>query len=265
MRYAVPAVPFARPPTPPGPRRPHDRHDRRRQQVGGATDRGGGGARTPLPPGPPPGALSMRTCSLVDAPVERRGTARQLPARDSSGTRRRRTTPCGRGRSARDLRRGHLRIVRPIFLRKEIVGSITVESGTPPRCGHGSGGSPASSRRRCSARCRSPSACRGSPRVWSTRRWRGSIDVTRLVRDSGRYDVRAEPGGDDEIGELIDGSTRCSARFSAATSNCSCSMTTWNRPSTRAPPSCARPTRSSSGRATARWRPAAPRASSSRT
>jgi signal transduction histidine kinase len=30
------------------------------------------------------------------------------------------------------------------------------------------------------------------------------IEVTRLVRDGGRYDVRAEPGDDDEIGELID-------------------------------------------------------------
>ena len=29
------------------------------------------------------------------------------------------------------------------------------------------------------------------------------IEVTRLVRDSGRYDVRAAPGDDDEIGELI--------------------------------------------------------------
>ena len=29
------------------------------------------------------------------------------------------------------------------------------------------------------------------------------IEVTRLVRDGGRYDVRAEPGDDDEIGELI--------------------------------------------------------------
>ncbi len=30
------------------------------------------------------------------------------------------------------------------------------------------------------------------------------IEVTRVVRDSGRYDVRAAPGPDDEIGELID-------------------------------------------------------------
>jgi signal transduction histidine kinase/CheY-like chemotaxis protein len=30
------------------------------------------------------------------------------------------------------------------------------------------------------------------------------INVTRLVRDGGRYDVRAEPGDDDEIGELIE-------------------------------------------------------------
>src|SRR6185436_19164629 len=30
------------------------------------------------------------------------------------------------------------------------------------------------------------------------------IEVTRLVRDGGRYDVRAGAGDDDEIGELID-------------------------------------------------------------
>lgn len=30
------------------------------------------------------------------------------------------------------------------------------------------------------------------------------IDVTRLVRDGGRYDVRADAGDPDEIGELVD-------------------------------------------------------------
>ena len=92
------------------------------------------------------------------------------------------------------------------------------------------------------------------------------IDVTRLVRDGGRYDVRADAGDDDEIGELID-------QFNAMLSDIQKrdqqlllqqddARTHGGRAHRRAPdqqPGTGR------ARATARWRPAARRASSSPT
>ena len=97
----------------------------------------------------------------------------------------------------------HLRVVRPIVFHQEIIGSITVESDTGEvwtRLGRFAAIIAAAlfgtfwiafGLSRITARLVYAPVAR-------------LIDVTRLVRDSGRYDVRAAPGDEDEIGELID-------------------------------------------------------------
>jgi two-component system sensor histidine kinase/response regulator len=97
---------------------------------------------------------------------------------------------------------GHLRIVRPILLHEEIVGSITVESDTAEiwtRLGRFATIVAATlfgvfwiafGLSRMTARLIYSPIAR-------------LIAVARLVRDSSRYDVRADKGDDDEIGELI--------------------------------------------------------------
>jgi two-component system sensor histidine kinase/response regulator len=98
---------------------------------------------------------------------------------------------------------GHLRVVRPIVLHEETIGSITVESDTGEvwtRLGRFAAIIAAAlfgnfwiafGLSRITARLVYAPVAR-------------LIDVTRIVRDSGRYDVRAAPGDEDEIGELID-------------------------------------------------------------
>ena len=73
-----------------------------------------------------------------------------------------------------------------------------------PKSGPGSRASPPSPRARCSARFWIAfGLSRTTARLIFDPIAR-LIEVTRLVRDGGRYDVRADAGDDDEIGELID-------------------------------------------------------------
>jgi len=98
---------------------------------------------------------------------------------------------------------GHLRVGRPISLNDEIIGSIAVESDTREIWTR-------------LARFAAIAGCTLFGAFWiafglSRKTARLIFDpiarliaVTRLVRDGGRYDVRAQPGDQDEIGELID-------------------------------------------------------------
>jgi signal transduction histidine kinase/CheY-like chemotaxis protein len=97
----------------------------------------------------------------------------------------------------------HLRVVRPISLNHEIIGSIAVVSDTTEVWTR-------------LARFAAIVAGTLFGAFWialglsrTTARLifdpiAGLIRVTRLVRDGGHYDVRADAGDDDEIGELID-------------------------------------------------------------
>jgi two-component system sensor histidine kinase/response regulator len=99
--------------------------------------------------------------------------------------------------------RGYLRVVRPITLNGETIGSIAVESDMAEVWTR-------------LARFTAITVITLFGTLWmafglsrKTARLIFApiarlIDVTRLVRDGRRYDVRAEPGDDDEIGELID-------------------------------------------------------------
>jgi signal transduction histidine kinase/CheY-like chemotaxis protein len=96
-----------------------------------------------------------------------------------------------------------LRVVRPISLNHEIIGSITVESDTTEVWSR-------------LARFAAIAAGTLFGAFWialglshtTARLIFGPIarliDVTRLVRDGGHYDIRVAPGDQDEIGELID-------------------------------------------------------------
>jgi signal transduction histidine kinase/DNA-binding response OmpR family regulator len=97
---------------------------------------------------------------------------------------------------------GQLRVVRPIVLNDEVIGSIELESDTAEVW---------------SRVARLIAVVAGTlfggfwlALVMSRKATQlifepvaHLIAVTRVVRDNGRYDVRAEPGHDDEIGELI--------------------------------------------------------------
>jgi len=97
----------------------------------------------------------------------------------------------------------HLRVVRPIALNREIIGTIVVESDTTEVW---------------TRLVRFAAIATGTlfGAFWiafGLSRMTGRlifdpiarlIEVTRVVRDGGRYDVRADAGDDDEIGELID-------------------------------------------------------------
>ena len=99
--------------------------------------------------------------------------------------------------------RDHLRVLRPITLDSEIIGSIEVKSDTAEirtritRLGAIIAGTLLGAfliafvLSRLTARLIFAPVAR-------------LIEVTRLVRDGRRYDVRAEAGDDDEIGELVD-------------------------------------------------------------
>ena len=97
---------------------------------------------------------------------------------------------------------GRLRVVRPISLNQEIIGSIAVESDTTEILTR-------------LARFATIVACTLFGTFWMALALSRAtarlifepisrlIGVTRHVRDSGAYDVRADAGDDDEIGELI--------------------------------------------------------------
>ncbi len=98
---------------------------------------------------------------------------------------------------------GRLHIVRPIALKQEIIGSITVESDTTEvwtRLAHFGEIAAATL---CGAFLIAFTLSRRTGRLIFDPIAR-LIDVTRRVHDSGRYDVRADAGNKDEIGELID-------------------------------------------------------------
>jgi two-component system sensor histidine kinase/response regulator len=96
-----------------------------------------------------------------------------------------------------------LRVVRPISLNGEIIGSIAVESDTTEirdrvlRFTAIAAGTLFGAFWIAFALSRTTARLIFGPIA-------RLIEVTRLVRHDGRYDVRAEPGDDDEIGELID-------------------------------------------------------------
>ena len=97
----------------------------------------------------------------------------------------------------------HLRVVRPISLNDEIIGSIAVESDMVEiwrrlwRFGAVVAGTLFGTFWIAFGLSRATARLIFDP---ITR----LIEVTRLVRDHGRYDVRADAGDDDEFGELID-------------------------------------------------------------
>jgi two-component system, sensor histidine kinase len=98
---------------------------------------------------------------------------------------------------------GHLRVVRPIVLHRDIVGSIAVESDTREiwtRLGRFAAIVAATL---FAAFWIAFGLSRMTARLMYTPIAR-LIEVARLVRDSNRYDVRATSGDDDEIGELVE-------------------------------------------------------------
>ena len=95
-----------------------------------------------------------------------------------------------------------LRVVRPILLNHEVIGSIEVESDTAEiwtRLARFAGITVITL---VGALLIAFGLARTTARLIFNPITR-LIEVTRLVRNGGRYDVRAEPGDDDEIGELI--------------------------------------------------------------
>jgi two-component system, sensor histidine kinase len=98
---------------------------------------------------------------------------------------------------------GQLRIIRPISLGRERIGSIAVDSDTTEvwtRLGRFAAIVAAALFGAfwiAFALSRTAARLIAAPIV-------RLIDVMRLVRDEGRYDVRAAAGDDDEIGELVD-------------------------------------------------------------
>ena len=97
----------------------------------------------------------------------------------------------------------HLRVVRPISLNHEIIGSIAVESDTTEVWTRLARFAAIVAGTLFGAFWIAFGLSRTTARLIFDPIAR-LIEVTRLVRDGGRYDVRADAGDDDEIGELID-------------------------------------------------------------
>ena len=96
-----------------------------------------------------------------------------------------------------------LRVVRPISLNHEIIGSIAVESDTTEVWTRLARFAAIVAGTLFGAFWIAFGLSRTTARLIFDPIAR-LIEVTRLVRDGGRYDVRADAGDDDEIGELID-------------------------------------------------------------
>jgi two-component system sensor histidine kinase/response regulator len=111
-------------------------------------------------------------------------------------------TPPGAGALAR-FEGSRLRVVRPILLNHEIIGSIVVESDTTEVWTRVARFVAIVAGTLFGAFWIALGLSRTTARLIFNPIAR-LIDVTRLVRDSGRYDLRAEAGAEDEIGELID-------------------------------------------------------------
>ncbi|MEO8258989.1 MAG: response regulator [Acidobacteriota bacterium] len=99
--------------------------------------------------------------------------------------------------------RHRLRVVRPIVLNREIIGSIAVESDTTEVWTRLARFVAIVAGTLFGAFWIALGMSRTTARLIFDPIAR-LIEVTRLVRDGGRYDVRVGPGDDDELGELID-------------------------------------------------------------
>ena len=95
-----------------------------------------------------------------------------------------------------------VRVVRPIWLNNQIIGSIVVESDTTEVWARLARFAAIAAGTLCGAFCIAVGMSRTTARLIFDPIAR-LIEVTRLVRDGRRYDVRAEAGDEDEIGELI--------------------------------------------------------------
>jgi two-component system sensor histidine kinase/response regulator len=98
---------------------------------------------------------------------------------------------------------GYLRVVRPVALDHEIIGVIVVEADTNEVWTRLGRFAAIVSATLFGALWIVFVFSRATARMIFTPVKR-LIEVTRLVRDSGRYDMRAAPGDQDEIGELVD-------------------------------------------------------------
>ena len=96
-----------------------------------------------------------------------------------------------------------LRVVRPIALNGEVIGSIEIDSDTTEVWTRLQRFGALAAATLFGAFWIALALSRTTARMIFDPILR-LIEVTRLVRDSGRYDVRAEAGDDDEIGELIE-------------------------------------------------------------
>jgi two-component system, sensor histidine kinase len=112
------------------------------------------------------------------------------------------TLPPG-GEAVAQLRNGHLRIVRPITLNQEIIGAIQVESDTAEVSTRLTNFMQIAAITLFGALWIELGLSRYTARLIFAPIAR-LIDVTRLVRRDGRYDIRADAGDADEVGELID-------------------------------------------------------------
>ena len=137
----------------------------------------------------------------------------------------------------------HLRVVRPISLNGEIIGSIAVESDTTEVWARLARFAAIVAGTLFGAFWIAFGLSRTTARLIFDPIAR-LIEVTRLVRDGGRYDVRADAGRR-RRNRRADrcSSTRCWATSRSAISSCCCSRTTSNARWTRGPPSSRRATR----------------------
>jgi signal transduction histidine kinase/ActR/RegA family two-component response regulator/HPt (histidine-containing phosphotransfer) domain-containing protein len=116
-----------------------------------------------------------------------------LPAQDA--------TPPGADAFAQ-FEGNHLRVVRPILLNHETIGRIVVESDTVEIWERLARFAAIAAGTMFGASLIAFALSRATARL-IFRPIERLIEVTRLVRDNGRYDVRAEAGDADEIGELV--------------------------------------------------------------
>jgi signal transduction histidine kinase/DNA-binding response OmpR family regulator/HPt (histidine-containing phosphotransfer) domain-containing protein len=101
------------------------------------------------------------------------------------------------------FKNGHLHVVRPISLNNEVIGSIEVDSDTTEVWTRLSQFAAIVAATLFGAFAIAFGLSRVTARLIFDPIAR-LIAVTRVVRDGGHYDVRADAGDDDEIGELID-------------------------------------------------------------
>jgi len=106
------------------------------------------------------------------------------------------------GASAAVFEGDHLRVVRPIVLEQQVIGSIVVESSTGDIWTRQKNFGAIVAGTLFGAFWIALGFSRATARLIFGP-VQSLIDVTRRVRDGGQYDVRATPGDEDEIGELV--------------------------------------------------------------